>query len=189
MVQNVGSAGGMAGAHWFVAIMRKNNTEKASAEVLQKLGYNCYVATQKELRVWRNGKRAFIDRVVIPSLVFIYCTEAQRRAIIHLPFISRFMMNKAAMTAGQSLAKPLAVIPQEQIERLQFMLGQSDIPVEFSAEHYAQGDKVCVIRGSLAGLEGEVTEVRDGNGKLIVSLSFLGQAHMTINMVDVKPIK
>lgn len=188
MSQNVGSAGGVDGASWFVAIMRKNNTEKASAEVLQKLGYNCYVATQKELRIWRNGKRTFIDRVVIPSLIFIYCTEIERRAIIHFPFISRFMMDKAG-TASQPLTKPLAVIPQEQMERLQFMLGQSDTPVEFSAKCYAKGDRVCVIRGSLAGLEGEVTEVKDGNGKLIVSLSFLGQAHMTINMVDVQPVK
>lgn len=182
---DAGGAAGVKSEKWFVAIVN-NNTEKAVAERLLQLGHNCYVATQKELRIWRNGRRKFIDRVVVTSTVFIKCSEQERRQIVCYPFINRFMTNRAA-NSENGLRKPPAVIPERQMEVLQFMLGNSDNPVTISA-NYRKGDSVRVVRGSLRGLEGEIISHDDGSNELVVMLDVLGCARVTIDPIDVEKI-
>lgn len=182
----VGNAGGIPEKHWFVAVMRKNNTERSTAERLQKMGYACYVATQNELREWRNGRRARVDRVVIPSVVFVRCTEAERREIVHLPYISRFMTDRAG-DAERWGRKPVATVPADQIDRLRFMLGQSDAAVSFAGT-FVKGQKVRVIRGGLCGLEGEIVQDVDGKSKLYVQVDLCGAASLEIAPADVEII-
>ena len=177
----------MPETHWFVAVV-KNNTEKSVLEKLRHLGYKCYVPLQQELRIWKNGRKATIERVVIPTIVFINCTETERKLIVTLPYIIRFMTNRAA-TALLSGSKPLAVIPDAQIEKLMFMVGNSDTPVTFSSMIYKKGDIVRVVRGRLAGLEGEVKVVDNKHSEIIVNLDCLGNARLTIDTIDVEKIK
>lgn len=180
-----GDAVGVESRKWFVAIV-KNNTEKSAQERLAKSGHETYVATQKVVRIWKNGRKAKVDKVLLPSMVFVKCTEAERKEIVTLPFISRFMTNKAG-AAKDGMAKPLAVIPQEQIDTLQFMLGQSDIPVTFVDAPYRPHDRVVVVRGNLRGMEGEVVKTSDGKSELIIRVDILGCAQVIINAIDVEP--
>ena len=53
---NTTSAVGVEKANWYVAIVN-NRSEKVSAEKLSKEGYEAYVASQEEYRLWRNGKK------------------------------------------------------------------------------------------------------------------------------------
>lgn len=182
---DVGNAVGVSDRLWFVACMRRNNIETSTAERLLTRGYECYVATQDEVRVWRNGRKRKVKRVVIPSVVFIHCTEAERREVVYDPSIARFMTDKVGVNV---IRGKIAVIPQKQMERLQFMLGQSDVPVEFVPDRYRPGDKVRVIRGSLRGLEGEVINAADGKSDLIVSVDVLGNAKLSVNTVDLELI-
>lgn len=184
---SVGNAVGVSKTKWFVAIV-KNNTEKSVFEKLTKLGYECYVPLQEELRIWKNGRSAMVERVVIPTMVFINCTEFARKEIVRFPYILRFMSNRA----GKSLiggGKPLATIPDTQIKKLMFMVGNSDTPITFSSKAYKKGDLIRVIRGRLAGLEGEVKTIDDKNSEVIVSLDFLGNAKLTIETINIEPIK
>lgn len=180
----VGGAEGVVRRHWFVAIV-KNNTEKAVNERLEKAGYESYLATQTLYRVWKNGKRARIEHVVLPTLVFVRCTEKERMQIVTLPYINRFMTNKAA---GSSNPKPLAIIPDRQIETLRFMLGQSDVPVTMADKPYHKGDRVRVARGKLSGLEGEVVNTADGERVVMVRIDLLGCAKLSISTVDLEPV-
>lgn len=53
--------------------------------------------------------------------------------------------------------KEAAVIPNEQIEKLKFMLHNADLAVEFSADAvYEIGEEVEIVRGPLQGLYGEL---------------------------------
>lgn len=171
---------------WFVAIVN-NNTEKAVGERIAKLGFETYVATQTVYRTWRNGKRARIEQVLLPALVFVRCTERERRELVNLPYVNRFMTNKAA-DRGSSLTSPLAVIPQRQIDTLRFMLGQSDIPVTFVSRPYSVHDRIRVARGKLTGLEGEVVRTSEGKSELIVRIDILGCASVSIDTIDVEPL-
>lgn len=172
---------------WFVAIV-KNNTEKSSCERLLTMGYNAFVAKQTVLRVWKNGKKVKVDKIVIPSMVFIKCTEAERRDVVTLPFINRFLVNSAARSIN-GVTRPLAVIPDAQIEQLRFMLGQSDIPISFVDTPLRPHDKVIITRGSLTGIEGEVIQTIDGKSDVIVKVDILGSAKMSINTNNLEIIK
>ncbi len=183
----VDSAVGVEKSHWFVAIVH-HNSEKQSSGKLNDMNVENYLPTQTEVRVWRNGRKAKVDRIVIPSIIFIYCTEQKRKEIVGLPFIFRFMTDKAK-TFSNSTSKPLATIPNEQIKRLKFMLGQTDIPVEITEKPLKKGDKVRVIRGDLAGLEGEVLDLRNSKSELIVGLDFFGCARLLIDTLNLEIIK
>lgn len=183
----VGSAEGVGKSNWYVAIV-KNNTEKSVSEKLAKLGYECYVPLQNEIKVWKNGRKSSVVRVVIPTLVFVKCTESARKEIVRYPYIHRFMTDKAAKSVSNGNST-LAIIPDIQIKKLMFMVGNSDTPVLFSAIAYKKGDWVRVIRGKLAGLEGEVKAIDDKHSEVIVNLDFLGNARLTIETINIEPIK
>lgn len=181
----VDGAVGVPEAKWFVAIVNSRH-EKSVAEKLQTTGIETYVAAQKEMRVWKNGRRKLIDRVVIPSMVFVKCTERQRRQIVNLSYINRFLVNRTADSGG--LNKPVAVVDDAEIQKLKFMLGQSDTSVEFAPTEFRVHDNVRVIRGSLRGLEGEIRENSDSTHTLVISLSILGGATVNIQPQDVEKI-
>ena len=181
----VDDAVGVSEAKWFVAIVNSRH-EKSVADKLKEINVESFVATQKEMRIWNNGRRRMIDRVVIPSVVFIRCSEKERRNIVTLPFIFRFMVNRSA--GSGELNKPVAVISDEEIGKLKFMLGQSDYPVEFVPTIFKVNDNVRVIRGKLRGLEGEIRRNSDGSHALAISLSLLGGATVHIDPQDVVKI-
>lgn len=181
----VDDAVGVTSARWFVAIVNSRH-EKAVRDNLLKINIESYVATQQEMRVWNNGKRRLIDRVVIPSMVFVKCTEKVRRDIVALPFINRFLVNRSA--ASGEFNRPVAVISDAAMEKLKFMLGHSDYPVGFISTEYKVNDNVRVVRGNLRGLEGEIRENSDGTHTLVVSIPLLGGATVFIDPCDVEKI-
>lgn len=181
----VDGAVGVSDSKWFVAIVNPRH-EKSVAEKLLGNNVESYVASQQEMHVWANGRRKLVDRVVIPSMVFVKCSEKKRRQIVSLPYILRFLVNRSADSGG--LNRPVAVIGDSEIEKLKFMLGQSDSPVGFAPGEFHVKDNVRVVRGSLRGLEGEIRESPDGNHTLVVSLSLLGGATVFIRPEDVEKI-
>lgn len=181
----VDDAVGVSGVKWFVAVVNARH-EKVVAKRLKESGVENYVAIQHEARVWKNGRRRMVGRVVIPSVVFVHCTERQRRSIVSLPYIYRFMVNRCAV--GNGFNSPVAVISDAEIEKLKFMLGQSDYTVGFVPAVFKADDNVRVIRGSLCGLEGEIREDSDGGHTLIVCLPLLGGVTVFIDPQDVEKI-
>lgn len=184
--KGVGDAVGMEESQWYVAIV-KHNTERSCAEKLDRMNIQNYVPIQTEYRIWENGRKAKVDRVVIPSTVFIKCTEPERREIVKLPFINRFMTNKARISEN-NLHKPLAIIPDNQIETLKFMVGNSDTPVSFSNHPYRKGDYIRIVRGKLTGLKGEIHAIDDKHSEIIIRIDYLGNARLTIETINVEPI-
>lgn len=181
----VDGAVGVPPRKWFVAIVNPRH-EKAIAEKLTTEGVENYVAIQQEMHLWRNGRRRMIDRVVIPAVIFIRCTERERRTVVTLPYINRFMVNRTAETGG--LNKPVAVIPDPQIDKLKFMLGQTDHRVEFTPEPFRIHDTVRVLRGSLCGLTGTIMANSDGTHSLLVSVPLLGGATIHIDPCEVEKL-
>lgn len=172
---------------WYVAIVTSRHEKKIS-ESLSQLSIENYVPVQSQVRVYGNGRRKRVEHVVIPCVVFIRCSERARREIVGLPYINRFMPNRSSGTA-QGSGSPAAVIPEEEIARLKFMLGQSDIPVGFSDARISSGQKVRVIRGSLKGLEGRVLEIRPDRSELTIGLEFFGCARLSIDSTSLEVIE
>ena len=180
------SAGGVPDGKWMVAIV-KRNTEKSSRDKLLESGHEAYVATQRETRVYQCRKRKEIDRVIITSVVFIRTTEQERLRILReCPFIHYFMTNKAGHTNDFG-RHPFVIIPDHQMAQLRFMLYNADAPVNFTDQPLRLGDHIRVIRGKLAGFEGQI--VRASNTSRIgIQLDFLGCALVEIPQGDLEKI-
>lgn len=181
----VDDAVGVPVAKWFIAVVN-NRSEKKNAERLAKMGIENYVPMQEEFRVWSNGKRVKVERVVIPSKIFIRCTEHDRREIVKLPFIFRFMTNAAGESKNDA-NKPLAVVPDKELEQLKFMLGVPEAKVGFT-ERFVKGDKIEVRRGPFKGLIGVVlADVESETSHLYIDINCLGSAYVEIDSKDVAP--
>lgn len=183
---NVDDAVGIPQAKWFIAIVN-SRSEKATSERLTKMGVENYLPVQEEIHVWKNGKKAKVERVVIPARLFIYCSEKKRRELVKLPFIFRFMVNRAG-ASSDSLSKPLAVVSEAEMDQLKFMLGASDKRVTFE-ERFVRGEKVEVIRGIFKGLIGVVMHDSVSQSvRLYINIDFLGCASVEIDNKDVRRI-
>ena len=181
---DVGDAVGVQSPKWYVAFVG-HNTEKICRDRLKQLGYESYVASQEEIHEWKNGRRKKVERVVIPTLLFVRVTEKQRREVVHLPFIKYFLTNKAR-SADDFGRHPLAVIPDSQMQQLRFMLFNAENSVGFVSEHLRLGDHIRVARGSLKGLEGNVVRYKDGSSYLVAQIESLGYAMVKIAIEDIE---
>lgn len=179
-------AGGVPERKWLVALV-KTNFEEVCRKQLQEKGFEAYVACQKQTRVYRNRHRREVTHIIISRMVFIHINEKERLQILKdFPVIKCFLTNKAAQT-NEFGRHPFAVIPDAQMERLQFMLYNAETPVGFTAEPLRLGEHIRVVRGPLTNCEGQV--IRLGNNSyLVVTLDALGSAMVNISPDDLERI-
>ena len=117
----------------WLAILVRMNTERSCASLLSKVQIENYVPVQVEYHQW-SDRRKKVERVVIPMVIFVYVNAEQEKSLYTYSFV-----HKILSYPGQ---KSPAVIPDEQITRLRFMLRYADSPVSVndfpSAEFYYQ---------------------------------------------------
>ena len=163
----------------WVAALVQMCTEKKVGDRLTKLGIENYVPTQTEIHQWSDRKKK-IERVVIPMVVFVRADEATERILCMQSFIRKILTYP-----GQTAA---AVIPDDQIERLKFMLKQSDSPVELMPENLRVGDRVRIVRGALQGLEGELCKSVPEKSMVAIRIDGLGYACVSVSLGDLEII-
>ena len=163
---------------WIAALVQMC-MEKKVGERLTKLGIENYVPTQTEIRQWSDRKKK-VERVVIPMVVFVRTDEKTERSLRMHSFIRKILTYP-----GQTAA---AVIPDDQIDRLKFMLRQSDSPVEMMEQHLQVGDKVHIVRGALQGLEGELYKNVD-KSMVAIHIEALGYACVSVSVEDIEKIE
>ncbi|MBR5824723.1 MAG: UpxY family transcription antiterminator [Paludibacteraceae bacterium] len=163
---------------WIAALVQMC-MEKKVGERLTKLGVENYVPTQTEIRQWSDRKKK-VERVVIPMVVFIHTDEKTERSLRMQSFIRKILTYP-----GQTAA---AVIPDDQIDRLKFMLRQSDSPVEMMEQNLQVGDKVQIVRGALRGLEGEFFKNVD-KSMVAIHIEALGYACVSVSVEDIEKIE
>lgn len=154
---------------WLVAYVQ-SCLEKKTAQRLAAMGIECYLPVQSEMRQW-SDRRKRVDRLIIPMMIFVHVTPQERPLPLTLQAVSRYMVLRGESTP--------AVIPDRQMEQFRFMLDYSPEAVELCSTPLAPGDAVRVIKGPLAGLEGELVTV-NGKRKVAVRLEMLGCAHVDI---------
>jgi len=189
MTDTAGAVGVPSNRHWYVAIVN-HGAERLCCDRLAREGYESYLPSQKTVRRYSNGRKKKIDRLVLPSLVFVRATEQERlKQIVNHPLVNRFLVDRARKTA-QGSPSPAAIIPDEEMNMFRIMLNQEEFPVSIEQQWvpYSSGDKVRVTRGRLAGLEGTVKQAEDGKRSLYISLSILGTARVEIDRADIIPL-
>lgn len=131
---------------WLVAIVRIHH-EKKTSERLTKMGVENFLPIQQEVHNW-SDRRKVVDRVILPMMIFVHVDPQEQKEVLTLSAISRYMVLRGESTP--------AVIPDQQMLRFKFMLDYSDETICMSTSPLAPGEKIRVIKGPLAGLEGEL---------------------------------
>ena len=166
---------------WFIAEC-KPTKEKTVRTLLQNAGYEVYLASQSETVVYKSRNRRVKERILIPGKVFVH-TEEQKLMEIMLAFSSvwRFMIDRTKKD------RRFAFVPDDDMQILKYMLGSADNPVHITADSLKDGQKVKVMRGALAGLEGWF--YKEGHTSFIVIKVTMGSCHYVYTEVPIDDIK
>ena len=143
---------------WLAAYVRLYH-EKKTRDRLTAMGIESFLPVQEEIHQW-SDRRKKIERVVIPMMIFVHVDPAERAEVLTLSSVSRYMVLRGQSTPA-----------------FRFMLDYSEEAIEVCSSPLAPGEQVRVIKGPLAGLEGELVTI-DGKSKVAVRLDMLGCAHV-----------
>ena len=168
---------------WYIAEC-KPTKERTIRTMLTNARYEVYVASRLEEKIYKSRNRRMTEKIVIPGKVFVR-TEAAQLMPIMLGYSSvhRFMINR--LSEGRSYA----YIPDDQMQQLQYMLGNASNPVHLTAADLKLNQKVRVMRGALSGLEGWY--YKEGHTSYIVIKMEMGSSHYIyteIPLDDIQPL-
>ena len=164
--------------YWIAALVQMCREIKVG-EKLSKLNIENFVPTQNEVHQWSDRKKK-IQKVLIPMVVFVKVDELEEKQLKTYPFI-----NKVLSYPGERRA---AAIPEEQIERLKYMLNHAETNVVLNNLQLKVGEKIRIVRGSLKGLEGDLHVIDSNRMMVAIRIECLGYACVNISSNDVERI-
>ena len=145
--------------HWYVANTCRQ--EKKIKQRLDSMGIENFIPFQQIARKI-HGVDKLIEVPVIPNLVFIHTTFKSCMSLIQEYAIDmRYLRDRET---GNFL-----IVPDKQMNDFMFLLDFSKEMVEVVNENLKKGDKVRVIKGDFAGIEGELIRVK-GHKRVVVRL-------------------
>jgi len=115
--------------------------------------------------VERNGRKIKRERPVVPGLLFIRTNFKTARS---LPSESNIKM----VYLRNLESHQLLVVPDKQMQDFMFLLDFSDAAVRIENANLRRGDRVRVIKGDFAGIEGELVRIK-GHKRVVVRLEGL----------------
>lgn len=144
---------------WYVANTCRQ--EKKIKQRLNTMGIENFIPFQQIARKI-HGVDKLIEVPVIPNLVFIHTTLKTCMSLIQdYAFNMRYLRDRET---GNFL-----IVPDKQMNDFMFLLDFSKEMVEVVNENLKKGDKVRVIKGDFAGIEGELVRVK-GHKRVVVRL-------------------
>lgn len=158
------------GLHWFVAYV-KPFFEKKAAQGLDSLGVEYFLPLYKTKRQWSDRVKV-IDKVLIPRMIFIHSTLAERIEPLKVISCIRGYMTKSGSSNP-------AIIPDNQMRDFMFVVSNWDDEIKLDTTEFACGDQVRIISGPLEGLECELIEV---SGKSLVAVDVTHVGKITIEI-------
>jgi len=181
-----GSAVGVPNRKWYIAVV-KNNTELLCQKRLSEQGYEAYVPTQEDVVLGSKGRKKIVTSVLIPAKVIVRVTENERKEVVKLPYIIRYMTDRVKRPDKYG-RHPIATIPDEQIEKLKFVLFNTTMPVSIESSSVCEGEEMKVMRGSLMGLKGFVKDISKNQVSLQVKFGSLGVVSISVNIADLERV-
>ena len=168
-------------SRWYIAEC-KPTKERVIRTMLKNAEYEVYVASQAKERIYASRNRRMTETVVIPGKVFVRTDENKLMGImLGYSSVHRFMLNRAHKD------RTYAFVPDDQMQQLQYVLGQAENPVFFTTEDLQVGQQIRVMRGPLAGLKGWFHE--KGHISYIVIKMEMGTSHYIFTEVPLEDIQ
>ena len=150
-----------AGEQWYAAYT-KHQHEKSAASLLEKKGFEILLPLYRTVHRWKDRMQP-VALPVFPCYVFIRANLERKLAILQTPGIFWLLGN-----SGNA-----AVVPDADIEAIRKI---TTSPAVYEAHPYLKsGDRVRVISGAIAGVEGVLTRVKN-RYRVVLSVDLLQQA-------------
>jgi len=163
-------------SHWY-AVYTAPRAEKKVSERFEVDGIEHYLPLQKVMRRWSDRLKEVIVPVV-NGYIFVHIPTSDFKKIVN---------TYGAIAFVREAGVPVA-IPDNQMERLKFMVDFSEEPVEFSPEQFEPGETVNICRGPLQGLMGELVHVK-GKHKVVIRLDRFGCALTEVPLSFLEKVK
>lgn len=159
---------------WYAAYT-KHQHEKSAANLLSKKGFEILLPLYRTTHRWKD-RRQTVSLPVFPCYLFIRANLERKLAILQTPGIFWLLGN-----SGHA-----AVIPDTDIEAIQKITASA---AAFEPHPYLKsGDRVRVVNGPIAGVEGVLTRVKN-RYRVVLSVELLQQAlAVEIDISDVERI-
>lgn len=167
----------MESASCWYAVYTASRAEKKVKERFDQMGLENYLPLRTEYRMWCDRKKK-IAVPLIAGYIFVHVEESLFIPVLTVPGVVAFLKEK-----GKAVA-----IPENQIERLRFVENNFEEPIEMSFDEIPGGTLVEIVRGKLAGFQGEMVEIRD-KFRIILRLDKLGCALITVPASCVEKVK
>ena len=151
-----------ADASWY-AIWTKSNCERLVAQQLAAKGFAPFLP-EIGARSRRNGKSHVVQVPMFPGYLFL------RHAIDKRSYIEILKARGIVRILEDGWTR-LTPIPDEEVDAIQ-RVADAGVPV-FPHVHFNQGDRVRVVEGPLAGVEGIFLRDKPNRGRLVVSVNLL----------------
>lgn len=164
--------------HWYIAVVPRMK-EKVTAETLTRNNYESFVPIQQEKKIWNNGRKRIIDRILIPSRVFVHITEAERLLTMKLNICNKFMVDYGRRVSATRHA--VAIVPDHEMQRFMDVVANNPTPVEISEVPLVKGEKVKVLYGCLKDMEGILVKDQNSKSRIYVDFGIIGSASTEID--------
>jgi transcription antitermination factor NusG len=161
---------------WY-AVSTRSRQEKVAANTLQALGISHFLPLQAQKRQWSDRVQT-VHAPLFPGYLFVHIDpwSSAKLEVLKAPGVARFVGDHTG---------PLPV-ENSEIEDIQNLVrcGVELLPYPF----LKAGDRVRVVRGALAGVEGVL--VRVGSGlRMVISIEVIHRSlAITVSQHDVEPI-
>jgi transcription antitermination factor NusG len=149
-------------SRWY-ALWTRSRQEKVAAGMLDSLGMHNYLPLKSELRQWSDRKQV-VEVPLFSGYVFVHMNPMgnSRLKVLKVPGVVAFVANQSG---------PLP-IPDKEIEDIRKVLtAGTECSVQTT---FNLGDRVRVVRGALAGVEGTLVRA-NSETRLLISIDMIRQ--------------
>ena len=173
--------GGAVGEPSWSVLWVKPRTEKSVRDNLIREGFEAFVATRFEIHTWRRGERRKVEKVLIPSIVFVRMEKQDRPLVERQPNVSSLMRDPAKRGARSKGGEEYASITNDEMLFFQQMLSQEDTQVNFTTSEFSIGEFVRIKDfNEDHNIARVVRIIGDKKNYVGLRVSFLGCAYMEI---------
>jgi transcription antitermination factor NusG len=143
---------------WY-AILAKTGRERSATQILENIGYECYLPVRRSARRW-SDRTKIIDVALFPGYFFCRLNQRDRLPVLMTPGVINVV----------GVGKTPVPVDEDEIAAIQ-RLGSSSLPI-MQWPYLDVGQAVRIRAGPLQGLTGIVIKVKSGT-KLVLSISLL----------------
>jgi transcription termination/antitermination protein NusG len=163
-------------ARWY-AVMARSRGEKVVAAMLGALGITHFLPIASELRQWSDRKQV-VNFPLFPGYLFVRINPSKQSTlpVLKIPGVVGIVGNHAGPSP----------IPVDEIESVRRVVeqGAQCVPHPFLKE----GDRVRIVRGALAGVEGILIR-SNSETRLAISIEMIQRSiSVSVSRHDVEPV-